>query len=150
MTEIEHEYTDEIVCPYCGNEYSDSWEYEEEGSKIECDSCNRKFNYTRNTSVSYTTSKLDCKEQEGKEHQYEYSHPHLTTTKFDYLADKLDDIPLEEKDWECYEVFICKECEDTKFIKISKEEFVSKYPEDYERWKNYHYKKFGGIEDVTN
>lgn len=25
--EIDHEYTDEVVCPFCGYEESDSWEY---------------------------------------------------------------------------------------------------------------------------
>ena len=27
--EINHEYTEEITCPYCGEELSDSWEEEE-------------------------------------------------------------------------------------------------------------------------
>ena len=38
--EIDHEYTDEIVCPYCGYEFSDSFEIsseEEDLGLIECD-----------------------------------------------------------------------------------------------------------------
>ena len=27
MSEIKHKYTKEIVCPYCGYEFSDSWDY---------------------------------------------------------------------------------------------------------------------------
>jgi len=27
MSEIDHKFTNEIVCPYCGYEFSDSWEY---------------------------------------------------------------------------------------------------------------------------
>ena len=58
---IEHEYTDEIVCPYCGNEFSDSWELGdgEDIGELECDECNKKFTAYRNLSKpTYSTEKL--------------------------------------------------------------------------------------------
>lgn len=49
------DYTDEIVCPHCGYECSDSWEMEE--GRHECGDCCRPFMVTRNVSVHYSTEK---------------------------------------------------------------------------------------------
>jgi uncharacterized Zn-finger protein len=56
---IDHEYTDEIVCPYCGAEFSDSWEFKDDDSP-ECEECGKKFISRRDISVSYTTKKAPC------------------------------------------------------------------------------------------
>jgi len=46
--EIDCSYTDEIVCPHCGYEFSDSWEnfqYNDEYIEgIECEKCEKEFN----------------------------------------------------------------------------------------------------------
>jgi transcription elongation factor Elf1 len=57
--EIDHEYTDDIVCPYCGYEFTDSWEFEgnEDLGLIDCQSCEKPFIATRNVEVTYTTEK---------------------------------------------------------------------------------------------
>ena len=57
MNNINHEYTDEIVCPYCGHEHGDSWELESDDGETNCSSCDKPFNYTRRHSVDYSTSK---------------------------------------------------------------------------------------------
>lgn len=44
--------TDEIICPICGHEYTDSWEYDEYG-EMECEECGATFDYERNTSITY-------------------------------------------------------------------------------------------------
>ncbi len=71
--EIDHEYTDEIVCPFCGYKFSDSWEYEGDSEDIgllECDDCNKSFYATRNVSVDYCTEKANygicnnCKDED--------------------------------------------------------------------------------------
>lgn len=59
--EIDHEFTDEIVCPYCGYEDVDSWEYSDDGV-AECPDCDREFEYLRNIRVTYTTEKINNKE----------------------------------------------------------------------------------------
>lgn len=46
---------DEIKCPYCGNEKTDSWEYDDDGSEI-CDSCGSEYRYEKIINVSYTTT----------------------------------------------------------------------------------------------
>ena len=57
--DIEHEYTEEIVCPWCGYETGDSWECSDEGEE-ECPECQKKFNYSRNIQVSYSSWRSKC------------------------------------------------------------------------------------------
>lgn len=53
--------TDEIVCPHCGNEFSDSWEYgdREDIGDVECGECEKTFYVRRVIDISYTSEKLD-------------------------------------------------------------------------------------------
>lgn len=94
INEIDHEYTDNPVCPYCGREYVDDEGYftNEEGFEEECDECGKKFYISANISVSYTSKKLCI--QNGMEHNYEYEHD------------------FEAKNGGKYNVYICKNCED--------------------------------------
>lgn len=58
--EIDSEYTEEIVCPYCGYEFSDSFECnvnEDEESIIECGECGKEFYVIKNISISYSSFK---------------------------------------------------------------------------------------------
>lgn len=59
--EIDCDWTDEVVCPYCGTEFLDSWEYEDEGEEY-CEECNKEFAFQRNVIVGYSSQKM---EQEG-------------------------------------------------------------------------------------
>lgn len=59
MSDIDHKHTDEIVCPWCGQEESDSWEYDENGT-IDCE-CGNKFYYERIIDVTYSTEKIERK-----------------------------------------------------------------------------------------
>jgi len=59
MTDIDHEHTQEIVCPHCGHEHCDSYETSknEDGSsgKMECDECGKVFTWECRVSVTYCT-----------------------------------------------------------------------------------------------
>ena len=55
-THITHEYTPEIVCPWCGMEHGDSWEAPE-SDKWECDECGQWFTFYRHVDVSYCSAK---------------------------------------------------------------------------------------------
>lgn len=57
-TEIDHEFTEEVVCPYCGYEFSDSWEFSD-NAEIECDECGETFISERNSEVTYSTQKKE-------------------------------------------------------------------------------------------
>lgn len=56
---IEHKYTDEIICPYCGYKFSDSYEFNLDSGDLECYHCEKEFFYERNIKVNYSTSKID-------------------------------------------------------------------------------------------
>lgn len=56
---INHCHTKNVVCPYCGYEDKDSWEYDGSWGGTACVHCGKKFNYERTTSVSFTTFKLE-------------------------------------------------------------------------------------------
>lgn len=60
-------HTDEIMCPWCGYEESDSWELDSDyDNEYECPSCGRTFEVTRNVEVTYTSRKRKC-DYEGDE-----------------------------------------------------------------------------------
>ena len=61
MIEIDHEFTKEIVCPYCGYIHSESYEFgngEEGDGEDECGECGKKFRWSRMVSVDYSTEKI--------------------------------------------------------------------------------------------
>jgi len=72
MSKIDHEVTDEIVCPYCGYAFSDSYEYHN-SELILCHKCNKNFGLSVSHSIAYTTSKIPCANGEG-EHKWGYWH----------------------------------------------------------------------------
>lgn len=55
--------TDEIVCPHCGYECSDSWE-KSEGVR-ECGDCGREYEVEREVTVTYSTTKRPNAELNG-------------------------------------------------------------------------------------
>lgn len=57
--EIDHEYTMNLVCPYCGYEDKDGWELSDNDGETYCGRCDEEFSYTRNISISYCTSKIE-------------------------------------------------------------------------------------------
>ena len=62
MSEIKHKYTKEIVCPYCGYEFSDSWDYSsdlEDIGLIDCENCDKSFYANRIVTINYSTEKAN-------------------------------------------------------------------------------------------
>ncbi len=59
---LKHEYTDEVVCPYCGHKHDESYEFfnelEETAVGVSCGMCDREFNAVRRISVDYSTQRL--------------------------------------------------------------------------------------------
>lgn len=58
----ETQYTDNLVCPYCGHEEKDSWEIDfgpglDGDSEPTCGSCGEEYVAQRHVSVSYSTKK---------------------------------------------------------------------------------------------
>jgi hypothetical protein len=60
--EIDCSYTDEVVCPYCGFEFGDSYELFEFNFRdyiegLECDECKKEFNVERCVEVTFNSYK---------------------------------------------------------------------------------------------
>lgn len=51
--EIEHEHTEEVVCPHCGYKHEEYWEFE--NGDYDCAECGKWFTVSRNVSVTFTT-----------------------------------------------------------------------------------------------
>lgn len=51
-------YTKEVVCPYCGNEFTDSWEWDDYEDDIYCDDCGHTFAMERKIEVTYCSYKI--------------------------------------------------------------------------------------------
>ena len=64
--EIDHEYTDEIVCPYCGHEFSESYEFSGDSGEEECYECGKEFEYHRHIEVTYCTYEITEEMKEKK------------------------------------------------------------------------------------
>jgi DNA-directed RNA polymerase subunit RPC12/RpoP len=60
MTEHECRFTKEIVCPYCGFVFKDSWDFDEDSGDIECSGCGKEFSFERNTRVTYCTLRKEA------------------------------------------------------------------------------------------
>ena len=63
--EVDHDYVDEIVCPYCWHKFQDSWDHVSDihdgySTEMECinESCEKKFRLNIECPVKYTTEKL--------------------------------------------------------------------------------------------
>lgn len=57
LDEIDHRYTDQLICPYCGYEFTESWELGEDG-EVDCD-CGKRFSFYSETRVNYWSDR-DC------------------------------------------------------------------------------------------
>lgn len=55
--EFELYRTDFMVCPWCGYEDRDSFEFDNDSATIDCNSCDKPFFYERIVDVSYSTRK---------------------------------------------------------------------------------------------
>ena len=55
--EIDHEFTEQIVCPECGYKMLDSWEFDDGDEQI-CPECGCKFKITIDISIEYSTKRI--------------------------------------------------------------------------------------------
>ena len=66
MTEIDHEGTSKMVCPYCGREQPDLLDIDDDDGvtiEVDCVECDQMFNYTYSADHMFTTSRIDRKER---------------------------------------------------------------------------------------
>jgi hypothetical protein len=54
---INHNFTTEIVCPFCRHPVPDSWEISPDEDILDCSFCWKTFYYCREVEVTYSTSR---------------------------------------------------------------------------------------------
>ena len=64
MNDIDHEYTDNVVCPYCGHEqepheFENGDVFTEDEVRLECPDCEKEFASCCNISYSFSTHEVD-------------------------------------------------------------------------------------------
>ena len=104
-----HTYTNNIICPYCGDEIEDSWQYDDDEDEIQCEYCNKIFHYERHTTIKYTTTS-NCNDN-NEDHDWD---------EWDYITiDKnwKDEIPAEIADFYMRK---CKKCDEQDFMELIK------------------------------
>jgi len=57
MKEIDHEFTKCVVCPHCGYEELESWEWGDDGER-ECSECEKRYAWDKQIDIKFSTSKL--------------------------------------------------------------------------------------------
>ena len=115
---MEHNNTNEIICPYCDYEHSDNHEYSEESAEINCHGCSKEFHYEREIEVRYSTSRIKC---DDGNHNYKTDGFHIRKKAKNYLSDCWVNLP--ESEWKYYSVVLCDICDDKDFIEITKEQY---------------------------
>jgi hypothetical protein len=138
--EIETEYTDNIVCPYCGYEDTDSWEHDDDSSEATCSDCGKDFRIEIHRSTTYSSFKIDCTDLSPlQKHKFKlrtkgsiYSSSSISYYNYVGGYDDSNKVYLAEEDWNFQEVYQCENCEETEYRTISREDFISKYKDHYE------------------
>lgn len=113
-----HKFNKNIKCPYCGWEDMESHYHEDDKGVAICESCNLEFDYERHHEITYTSTKIECKEN----HDYTIYRLHINKKKY---AGNTTWIYLPENKWQYYLIEICKICDHEKYTQISKSKYES-------------------------
>ena len=72
-------YEDTIICPWCGYEYEDCWEYDfdSDGEEFECEECGKKFDVQEKITYEYKSTRHPC---EGQCEEFELREPFYNCT----------------------------------------------------------------------
>lgn len=115
---IECEYTNEIVCPWCGYEYSDSWEFHEDREDMECPECEKMFNMNRTVTVSYTTERKECETCVMESSEY-----YVLKRSYEKVGKEWVWLDLTKDNWKYRHKLICNICLNEAIMFITKEEY---------------------------
>lgn len=65
MSEINYNWTDAPICPYCGHEHTDWWEFVEDDAdgELNCYSCDREFGYEVTVIRTFSTEKKEVADE---------------------------------------------------------------------------------------
>lgn len=116
MSRPDTECTDEIVCPHCGHEFLDSYEYiDSDGDEVECHSCEKSFELSVNSSVTYSTKRVDCADDT---HDWRKA---TTIERSQSLADSYNaESFCRRTDWKPATIWMrsCNNCDNTEYAEV--------------------------------
>ena len=96
LDKIDTDYTEDIVCPWCGYKHEESWEFDDDGDD-ECANCGQPFFYSREVTVTYSTHRVNidnCPRCGNKEKLTKYrKHIHHYT----YVCERCNDELIREQ-----------------------------------------------------
>lgn len=115
---MKHTNEQNVKCPYCDSENEDSWELSEDSGTCFCGNCHKEFNYTRELTAVYHSSRINCEESNGK-HNYQYDLSFESKRKHENGKW----IDLSEKDYLYKRKIICSICGDEEYMAITKEQY---------------------------
>ena len=117
---IEHEFTDDIVCPYCGDKVDEPHELDDEG-ELECN-CGNTYDYCRNIRITYSTSKAEC--AKGK-HDWKLENYMKCESipVYNRASNSVSFIKLGEGKAEYFRVSKCSICDKPDIQEVIKEEY---------------------------
>lgn len=114
---MEHRHKDNIRCPYCNWEDTDSWKFDSDGTNHTCGDCGKEFNVEVHTSITYSTTRIDCGENE-QEHTYKLEGVFEKNMKFE----NREWSDLSESEIKFYKIIMCSICGDKEYVEIGKDE----------------------------
>ena len=118
---------DLVTCPYCGWKDEDSWEYgvEEEEHEVVCPDCDKIFILEVCVSVTYSTERTDCENENhewGEPEYFEIDQDTCDRWNAENFSGKSNHTPY--RSWSRK----CKNCEESDYVKL---EVGSDMPEEW-------------------
>ncbi len=104
-----HILTKNIICPYCGYEEFDSWEYNDDEGEIECPYCEKKFYYKRSITIKYTTTS-NCEDNDEDHEWNEWEYIEIDKNWRDEILEEVNDFYMRK----------CKKCDEQDFMELIK------------------------------
>lgn len=115
--EIDCKFTDDIVCPYCGYTFTDSYELADDET-VTChgDGCEKKFSLETQRSTTYSTSKINCK---VKGHAHQFGEPTVDSTTQE-TCDRWNAEGFLGKRWTPHDTWkrACQACDDADYKSV--------------------------------
>lgn len=99
---IYHDYTDTIICPYCGYNFHNSCVYDDwDGDLMRCSSCDKHILLFVEKTVAYSTQKAPCANNEGEHIWERWMDSHTVGKQYRYcrICDETEyqDVAEEQK-----------------------------------------------------
>jgi formylmethanofuran dehydrogenase subunit E len=109
---------EEIICPYCDHEYSDSHEFDGDDGELKCDVCGKEFSYQREVEITYSTNKKIC-----DKHDLKFNRLFLSKKEAVYGGKKIEWKELPPDKHTYFKITVCSVCDEEVLEPITKQQY---------------------------